>query len=108
MMDDDVSEERMTPRQVTRRWPLPKSGFADWRSRWRFCKSNSGWSMLKLVRAPGLRLRYRSDRRKGRIVRALPSTKPCKACQLTIRPHQTGMVPLLWRKRISFDKKRII
>ena len=58
-------------------------------------------TVLKLVRAPGLRLRYRSDRRKGRIVRALPSTKPCKVCQLTIRPHQTGMVPLLWRKRIA-------
>ena len=65
-------------------------------------------AVLKVVRAPGLRLRYRSYRRKGRIVRALPSTKPCKVCQLTIKPLQTGMVLLLWRKRISFAKKRII
>ena len=33
-------------------------------------------TVLKVVRARGLSLRYRSYRRKGRIVRALPSTKP--------------------------------
>ena len=33
---------------------------------------------------------------------------PCKVCQFTIEPLQTGMVLSLWRKRISFDKKRII
>ncbi len=33
-------------------------------------------AVLKVVRARGLWLRYRSYRRKGRIVRALPSTKP--------------------------------
>ena len=33
-------------------------------------------AVLKVVRARGLWLRHRSYRRKGRIVRALPSTKP--------------------------------
>ena len=43
---------------------------------------------------------------KERIVRALPSTNRVKVCNLTIRPHQTCMVKLMWRKRVSFDMRR--
>ena len=56
-----------------------------------------GWSLLK----------GRATANKERIVRALPSTNRVKVRKLTIRPHQTGIVKLMWRKRISFDMRRI-
>ena len=48
----------------------------------------------------------RQENEKALIVRALPSTNRVKVCKLTLRPHQTCMVKLMWRKRVSFDMRR--